>query len=142
MKTLGTALGVLGGCIAARWYLNRTSRRDTEFCGGRVRLTALWNEGAAFGLPLPKTLLPAVSGAALLLVWLRRKSCPAGAGLVIGGGASNLLERMEHRRVYDYIQFPKAPAPWKRYVFNLADLAILAGCGILAAGLCLPAGHR
>lgn len=127
MKTLAAALAALGGCTALRWYLNRTSRRDAEFCGGRVRLTALWNGGAAFGLPVPRALIPAVSGAALGAVWHCRKRSPVGAGLLLGGGISNLLERLDCGKVYDYIQFPMAPVPWRRYVFNLADFAILTG---------------
>ena len=48
-------------------------------------------------------------------------------GLVLGGGLSNLLERLLHGKVYDYIQFPKAPGKLKRHVYNLADFAILLG---------------
>ena len=64
MLTVCAALAVWGGCAAARRYLDRTSRRETEFWGGRVRLTALWNPGAAFGLPIPERCLSAASGAA------------------------------------------------------------------------------
>ena len=53
MLTVLTALATLGGCTAARWYLHRTSRRDSEYAGGRVKLRSLWNEGAAFGLGIP-----------------------------------------------------------------------------------------
>lgn len=130
MLTLITALATLGACTAARWYLDRSSRRDTEHAGGRVRLRALWNAGAAFGLPIQKKVLPAASALVLGSVWARRRKSPLGAGLVLGGGAGNLLERLRRGAVYDYIQFPKAPGRLKRYVFNLADFAILLG-GIL-----------
>lgn len=133
LKTSGTALAVMGLCAAARRRLNRTGRQDREYCKGWLRLTALWNRGAAFGLPVPRAVLPAVSAAALGAVWLCRARCPAGAGLILGGGASNLLERLSQGAVYDYAQFPKAPKPLRRFVFNLADLAVLAG----SAGLCL-----
>lgn len=53
MLTGITALAAFGGCTAARWYLNRSSRRETAYWKGRVRLKALWNEGAAFSLPIP-----------------------------------------------------------------------------------------
>ena len=53
-----------------------------------------------------------------------------GAGLILGGGASNLYERLRHRRVLDYVQFPRAPWRLKRYVYNLADFAIFLG-GVL-----------
>ena len=59
-----------------------------------------------------------------------------GVGLILGGGISNLLERLRQGKVYDYIQFPKAPGRIKQYIFNLADFAILLG------GLCLSARKK
>ena len=125
MRTIMTALTAFAGCTVTRWYLDRTSRRDEEFCQGRVRLRSLWNEGACFGAPVPKRLLNIASSAAM---------GTAAAGLLLGGGLSNLLERQLHGRVLDYVQFPKAPGILKRYVFNLADFAILTGGVLLAAG--------
>lgn len=127
MLTILTALVVLGTCVATRWYLDRTSRRETEYAKGRIRLRALWNGGAAFGLPIRKKLLPTASIAALGMLWTQRHRSPLGVGLALGGGVSNLLERLRCGRVYDYVQFPKAPGRLKRYVFNLADFAILLG---------------
>ena len=132
MKTLLTAIGTLSACTATRWYLDSPRRKETECANGRIRLTALWNEGAAFGLKIPKSALLSLSGAVLGTFWMERKRHPLGAGLVLGGGLSNFAERIRHGRVYDYIRFPKAPDPVNRYVYNLADLAILAG-GILWA---------
>lgn len=125
--TLFTALTAWSGCTAARLYLNRTSRRDEDLFGGRVRLKSMWNEGAAFSLPLPAETLPLASAAALALLWTRRRRCPLGTGLILGGGLSNLQERLTEGRVYDYLQFPRAPQPLDRYVFNLADLCVFAG---------------
>lgn len=127
MKTVFTALTAYSGCAAARWYLDRSSRRDADFLGGRVRLKSLWNEGAAFGLPIPRRALPLASAAALVLLWNGRKRCPLGTGLILGGGLSNFQERARERKVFDYLQFPRAPRPLDRYVFNLADLCIFAG---------------
>jgi len=131
MITLFTAMAVWSACAAARWYLDRTSRRETVWAGGLVRLRTLWNGGAAFGLPVGKELLPAASLAAMGLLWTQRRRSPLGVGLALGGGLSNLLERLRRGRVYDYVQFPKAPGRWRRYVFNLADFAIFLG------GVCL-----
>ena len=128
--TLFTALAAYSGCTATRWYLDRSSRRDTDCLGGRVRLKAVWNEGAAFSLPIPAEVLPLASAAALGLLWSRRKRCPLGTGLILGGGLSNLQERLTEGRVYDYLQFPRVPRPLDRYVFNLADLCVLTG-GVL-----------
>ena len=54
-----------------------------------------------------------------------------GAGLLLGGGLSNLWERVRHGRVLDYLRFPRAPGPLKKYTYNLADLAILLGAVLL-----------
>lgn len=104
---------------------------DRTFWGGRIRLTALWNDGAAFSLPLKRPLVSALSILILPLVWVFRRRSPIGAGLALGGGLSNLWERLKNRRVYDYVQFPKLPK-LGRYVWNLADFAILLG-GVLLA---------
>ena len=135
--TLFTALAAYSGCAAARWYLDRSSRRETDYLGGRVRLKSLWNEGAAFSLPIPPEVLPLASAAALGLLWSGRKRCPLGTGLILGGGLSNLRERLTEGRVYDYLQFPRAPRPLDRYVFNLADLCIFTG-----GALCLWRGRK
>ena len=136
MVTILTATAVLALCTVVRWYLDRPARRDSEHFGGRVQLTALWNEGAAFGLPIPKRALMVLSVLCLGWLWTLRKSAPLGAGLVLGGGASNLLERLKHGRVFDYIRFPKGPQKLRRYVYNLADFAVFLG------GLFLLLGKR
>ena len=134
MLTILTALSAFGGCNAARWYLDRSSRRETAYWGGRVRLKALWNSGAAFSLPIPPEALRPASAAALAVLWTTRKRSPFGTGLILGGGLSNLYERVSYGKVYDYLQFPKAPGPLRRYVFNLADLSILSGCALCICG--------
>lgn len=131
MLTLLTALTTLVGCTTARWYLNRTSRRDSTYAGGRVRLRSFWNEGAAFGLGIRFEAVVAASFATLGALWTQRKRSPLGVGLILGGGVSNLLERLRQGKVYDYVQFPKAPGRLKQYIFNLADFALILG------GLCL-----
>ena len=131
MLTLLIAGSVFAVCTALRWFLNRPARREETFRGGRIRLTALWNEGAAFGLPVKRAVVAALSILILPLVWLFRRRNPLGAGLALGGGLSNLWERLRHGRVYDYLQFPGLPK-LGRYVWNLADLAIAAGALLLA----------
>ena len=45
MLTLFTAAAVLAACACLRQLLNRPERTDAYFWKGRVRLTALWNDG-------------------------------------------------------------------------------------------------
>ena len=133
-----TAAAVLSACTAGRRHLCRAGRRETAHWGGRVRLTALWNEGAAFGLPVGRGALAALSAGALAAVLRCWRRAPAAAGLVLGGGLSNLWERLRYGRVYDYLRFPRVPGPLGRYVYNLADLALFLG----AAGLLLGRRRR
>lgn len=129
--TLLIAFVVFAACGALRLYLQRRSHGTRDFRRGRVRLTALWNDGAAFGLPIRRQAVALLSILILPLVWVFRKRNPIGAGLALGGGLSNLYERLRYGRVYDYVRFPKLPK-LGRYVWDLADLAILLG-GLLLA---------
>ena len=119
---------VAAACVVVRWYLDRPGRADSEHFGGWAKLTGLRNHGSAFGLlKLTANQLSAISAAVLawsLTLWRQSR---IGCALVLGGGLSNLWERVMHGGVYDYIQFPKAPEKVRRYVFNLADFAIFFG---------------
>lgn len=129
--TLLIALAVFAACAALRRYLNRKPQKTQDIWKGRVRLTALWNDGAAFSLPIRQTVVIVLSILILPLVWVFRRRSPVGAGLALGGGLSNLYERLRYGRVYDYVRFPKLPK-LGRYVWDLADFAILLG-GLLLA---------
>ena len=95
---------------------------------------SLRNHGSAFGLlRLNSRQLAALSAALMAGALPLRKSSRVGCGLLLGGGVSNLWERVRHGSVYDYARFPKAPEPIRRYVFNLADFSIFLG----AAGILL-----
>ena len=121
-------------CTAVRWYLDRDTRRDSTHAGGRIQLTGLRNHGSAFGLlGLDSRQLAALSAALLAGALPLRRDSRVGCGLLLGGGISNLWERVRHGSVYDYARFPKAPKPIRRYVFNLADFSIFLG----AAGILL-----
>lgn len=129
--TILIAAAVFTVCAVLRRRLDRPERESRDYWNGRVRLTSLWNAGAAFSLPVKQRTVTALSVLLLPLVWVFRRRSPLGAGLTLGGGLSNLWERLRLKRVYDYIQFPKLPK-LGRYVWNLADFAILAGSLLLS----------
>lgn len=137
MVLLGmAAAAVLALCTAVRWFWERPDGRSTEHhWHGRVALQSFYNRGAAFGVKwLRGGALIAVSClvlAALPLLALRQsRGFRLGAGMAFGGGLSNLLERITHGQVFDYVQFPRLPGKLGRLVFNLADFALALG-GIL-----------
>lgn len=131
-------LSVWGGSTGLRWYLNRSSRRPTELAGGKVQFTTLWNRKGAFDAPVQARKMAVLSLLLLPLTLLWRTSSPVGAGLILGGGLSNLWERLRFGAVYDYLKFPKAPRPWRRYVYNLADLAIFGGVVLVVLRMLFP----
>lgn len=132
--TVCVAAAVWGLCAAVRRRLRRGGRRERAWWGGSVRLTELWNSGAAFDLPVRRQTVAAGSLIALTAALLQGRRHPVSAGLVLGGGLSNLWERLRLGRVYDYVRFPAAPGPLGRYVFNLADFAVFLGAAGLALG--------
>ena len=92
------------------------------------------NEGIAFGLlgDSSRGAVLAVTLVALSLVvgWFalnaRRPLAPLAVGLLAGGAAGNFIDRLARGGVVDFIDFPAWPS------FNVADIAITLGAGLLA----------
>jgi signal peptidase II len=68
----------------------------------------------------------------LLWVWLARAQSRLTAlalGLIIGGAVGNAIDRLSYGWVVDFVFFHVSGANWhfNWYVFNLADVAIVAG---------------
>lgn len=100
------------------------------------------NDGIAFGIDLPMWLQIAGSLVILLLllkvgfeyIFSREKSSLFTHwlfGAVIGGGLGNLIDRMLHGYVVDFIVLKPFP------VFNVADIGITVGLVILFATMVL-----
>lgn len=69
---------------------------------------------------------------ALLWFWLTRagnRLTALALGLIIGGAVGNAIDRLAYGWVADFVFFHVATATWRFdwYVFNLADVAIVAG---------------
>lgn len=96
----------------------------------------VWNDGISYGLfgAAGKWLLIAMTGAMIIVlaVWFARnpgKIARYGLALAIGGAAGNLLDRLLYGAVADFFHFHYGTFSW--YVFNIADIAIFAGAGLL-----------
>src|SRR5262249_10185481 len=97
------------------------------------------NTGISYGLfqsagPLGQWLLLVfkVLAVALLWIWLARANSRLTAlslGLIIGGAVGNGIDRLAYGWVADFVFFHVSTATWQFnwYVFNLADVAIVAG---------------
>jgi signal peptidase II len=102
-------------------------------------LVLAWNTGISFSLfpqvgPLGQWALVGVKTVAVLLlwVWLARAGSRLTAlalGLIIGGAVGNAVDRIAYGAVADFVFFHVTTAGWsfRWYVFNLADVAIVAG---------------
>lgn len=100
---------------------------------GSVHLHLIANYGAALGFSAPRVVfVVAVAGLVIAtLIWISHGSgstlATVGAGLVVGGGAGNLVDRFVDRgrfpprAVVDWIDLGEFPT------FNLADIAIVVG---------------
>lgn len=106
-------------------------------------LIMAWNYGVSFGLfqqdgALGQWALVVFKAAAVMLIgwWLWRAESLMTAialGLIAGGAIGNGLDRILHGAVADFFAFHITTASWQFqwYVFNLADVGIVAGVGLL-----------
>jgi signal peptidase II len=105
-----------------------------------LHLTYIHNSGAAFNLFEGRTgmliALPLFVTLFILVYvvvkrnkehWLQLLSL----SLIAGGGIGNLIDRISQGVVVDYIDFRVFP------IFNLADIAVTVGCGLLVIYLIL-----
>jgi signal peptidase II len=100
-------------------------------------LTRVTNSGIAFGLfPGRATLVSVLTVLALCAIAValaglvsRNPLVAAGAGMLVGGSLGNLIDRLMHGAVTDFID----PARWP--AFNVADIGIVMGAALIIVGL-------
>ena len=108
---------------------------------GILGLHSTSNRGVAFGLLSGSPFINALLISVIILlsaVWLTmnppRIFQSAGAALLLGGAAGNLLDRLLHGAVSDFIVFEFMVFP----VFNLADVFLTIGAVLLILDLLIP----
>lgn len=101
------------------------------------------NTGVSFGLfsDAPPWVLVAFTTAVVfgLLIWIQRADSRLTAvalGLIVGGALGNLVDRLQHGAVTDFLDFYLATHHWP--AFNLADVGIVSGVGLLLLESLLP----
>jgi len=138
-------LGLLVALIALvtdqahKWWMLLGYRIQDK---GRVRITPFldlvfvkntgisysWFDGKSYGWQLGLALF-AVAASAGLAVWLARsatgKLMAVSIGLIIGGAIGNAIDRVLLQGVADFFSLHAFNFYW--YVFNIADVAIVAG---------------
>jgi signal peptidase II len=99
-------------------------------------LAMAWNEGVSYGLLTTNAQMVLVVMSlvitCVLWLWLARTETPLSAsalGLIIGGALGNALDRVLHGAVADFVHLHWGS--WSWYIFNVADVAIVAGVVLL-----------
>ena len=141
---LGVAVAVLTAVLdqaTKLWLLfgYALASRGTVRLAPFLDLVLVWNTGISYGLfpqagPLGQWALLGVKTVAVLLlwIWLARVGSRLTAlalGLIIGGAVGNAIDRVAYGAVADFVLFHVTTAGWsfRWYVFNLADVGIVAG---------------
>lgn len=135
------ALAALAGDQLTKNIVSSQLALDGErHVAGPLSIHHVQNSGIAFGLFASATPIVTVL-TAIAVVWMlfffarsgsRHPVLPVALGLLIGGSASNLTDRVRLGHVTDFIDVRYWPA------FNLADSFIVLGVLILLAALLLP----
>jgi signal peptidase II len=146
------AYGASGAVVAldriTKWVIeSRVSFLDTyRVIPGFFDIVHSQNRGVAFGMFNDSTsewrtvLLVVASIAAVVVIsamlWkaerLDRKTL-WGCSLILGGAAGNLVDRLLWGQVTDFLLFHVGQYAWP--TFNVADSAIVIGCGLLLLDL-------
>lgn len=116
-------------------------RLPHEVLGESVRLTLVYNPGAAFGLhlgPYSRWIFLGLTIGALVILWRLFLSTRPGdwlravaLGLVCGGATGNLIDRIRSPLgVVDFIDVGIGDMRWP--TFNVADMAVSTGAFLLA----------
>jgi signal peptidase II len=140
------AIATLALDQASKFWLVRVfdiARRGTVKLTPFFDLVLAWNQGISFGWfqsdgPATQIALMAVKAVAVvvLAVWMARSHtliASVALGFIIGGAIGNGIDRLVYGAVVDFalfhVQIGGNTFNW--YVFNLADVAIVAGVAAL-----------
>ena len=140
-RWIGIPLAIILGDGAAKKCAEKklADGKTQELFGGRVRLHLLHNPGVALGaLKRNPKLILVVNSVMLgiaadeyghLLKGNGETAAKTGLALLIGGGASNLIDRVQRGYVTDYfsIDAGKRFQRLRKIVFNCSDFCVFAG---------------
>ncbi len=114
-------------------------QQDGVVVEGWLYVRTVWNVGAVWSLRLNASLLLWATALALplLVAWIllpavTRPAEVAGKSLILGGAAGNLYDRWQFGAVRDFIDVCfGSPEGWHWPTFNVADIALIVGIGLL-----------
>jgi signal peptidase II len=143
---------VIAGDQAMKWWILNVVQLQLL---GKIEISAIFdltfvkNYGVSFGQlradsPLERWGLVALSGviATVFAIWLVRSDrglTRLALALVIGGAVGNMIDRVRFGYVVDFFDFSGMHFPW---IFNVADVAINVGAGLLILDMFLEPKAR
>jgi signal peptidase II len=108
------------------------SNKSKSIIGNRINLSLVFNEGAFLGfMKKKKSILKLINVMIVIFLGLfyiksytkQNKIFNIGMALILGGGISNIYDRIYRKKVADYFSFSIKP----KIYFNLADMFIFLG---------------
>lgn len=150
MKWTGILTGVFltDTILKSRAEKHLSDKAVREIAGDKILLRKLHNYGLAcnLGEKHPKLIEQGTLAVwiTMFLTWLRVLKKPLGkvqgiqvrlgGALVLGGGLSNLNDRITKGYVTDYFSFNVKSEKLRRIVFNISDMCIAVGAVLAALG--------
>ena len=147
---IATALVVLALDQSTKSWVTQTigqpgGPHSLQLVGDFVRLSYTTNTGAAFGMfPAGTLFFTMVALVAVPVLLLARGYVKESGwwmsvvfGMLLGGALGNLIDRLRHGRVVDFIDVGIGDVRW--WSFNVADSSFVVGVIILAIYLSLDA---
>jgi signal peptidase II len=136
-----TVTAVLLDQFTKHWISREMSRGESRsVIGDFFRLTYVHNDGAAFGLDLGGRwafiAVTVVVSLFIIISYSRTEKTPLARwalALILGGAIGNLIDRIRLGEVIDFLQFGIGRLYWP--IFNVADIAVSIGVGLLALHL-------
>jgi signal peptidase II len=121
------------------YFTTGAPKAPIPIVGNVLELDYVQNTGVAFSLLEGQTVLFVFIAVALCVIgWLYWRTRATGSwalkltfGLILGGAAGNLIDRIQHDYVVDFIHF-QIPGIFNFAVFNVADSGITIGVLMLA----------
>ena len=142
MFGIAVAVAMFGADQLHKWWMIRVydmAAKGVVTVTPFLDLVMVWNTGISYGLfqagsGYGRLAILAVTLAivAVLAAWMLRTSSrlvAVAVGLVIGGALGNAVDRVVYGAVADFFSLHAFGFYW--YVFNLADVGIVAGVGLL-----------
>ncbi len=140
-------LGIIAGIFGLDYFIkryvdkNRELMEETPILKGKVIIRKYYNKGAALNFLAKKpermrqiqTLLMAAAGGSFFTLLSRRgdKGVKTALAMILGGGASNLYDRVKKGHVVDYFSFKTRSRRLSGIIFNVSDFFVFAGALLL-----------